>query len=164
MNYGKINLTDIANGPGVRVSLFVSGCRNHCQGCFNSCAWDFNYGYHYTEEIEKIILNQLNKNYISGLSILGGEPTEPENWSTVCELIAKVKRLYPEKTVWVYTGRVFEEIKNLLKENNAAMDVLVDGPFIQEKKDISLQFRGSSNQRLININETRANGRIVLWK
>ena len=151
MNYCEIKKYDIANGDGVRVSLFVSGCRNHCKGCFNPETWDFNYGDLYTEEIENEITEALKPEYISGLTVLGGDPFEPENIEAVTALCKRVKELYPEKTIWVYTGYYFEDFKD--REIMKYIDVLVDGPFEMDKKDISLRFRGSSNQRILNIKD-----------
>lgn len=163
MNYGEIKKYDIADGPGVRVSLFVSGCRHHCKGCFNHETWDFNYGKPYTEEVEAEILEALKPVYIAGLTLLGGEPFEPENQRELMKLLRKVREAYPKKNIWSYTGFVYEKD---LKEGGRAhtevtdemlsyIDVLVDGPFIEEEKDITLQFRGSRNQRLIDLRKER---------
>lgn len=149
MNYAKINPTDIANGPGVRVSLFVTGCRNRCKGCFNTSTWDFNNGELYSTVTLIQLLKYLEPDYISGLSILGGDPFEPENIDEVTKLCKYVKGKYPNKTIWVYTGYIYEDLKNL--EIMKYIDVLVDGPFIESLKDITLEFRGSSNQRIIYI-------------
>lgn len=158
MNYSKIYKESIVDGEGVRVSLFVSGCRNHCLGCFNQETWEFAYGEEFTAiEMEEII-QAMNSDYIDGLSILGGEPFEEENQPEILEIIKKVKKVYPEKSIWVFTGYVLE--KDLLKgqrknvpgvttEILKRIDVLVDGPFIMSKRDLSLQFRGSSNQRVL---------------
>lgn len=157
MNYGEIKKYDIADGPGVRVSLFVSGCRHHCKGCFNEETWDFDFGKPYTKETEAEILKALDHNYIAGLTLLGGEPFEPENQPVLVELLRKVRELYPKKSIWSYTGFIYE--KDLLEGGRAHtevtdemlsyIDTLVDGPFIEEQKDITLQFRGSRNQRLL---------------
>ena len=149
MNYCGIKKTDIANGPGVRVSLFVSGCRNHCPGCFQPETWDFNYGERFTEKTEDEIMNALRPSWIQGLSILGGDPMEPENQAGLLPLLQRVKRELPEKNIWLYTGYTLEEIQHspLLP----FVDVLVDGPFIEAEKDISLAFRGSRNQRIISM-------------
>lgn len=159
MNYGEIKKYDIANGLGVRVSLFVSGCRHHCKGCFNSETWDFDYGKPYTDETEAEILKALKPGYISGLTLLGGEPFEPENQVVLVELLRKVRELYPEKNIWTYTGFIYD--KDLVEGGRAHtevtdemlsyIDMLVDGPFIEEQKDITLKFRGSRNQRLIEL-------------
>lgn len=162
MNYGRINKTDIANGPGVRVSLFVSGCRNRCKGCFNPETWDFNYGEIFTVKELLEITDALYPDHISGLTILGGDPMEPENIKVVEALCTVVKTSYPDKTIWIYTGYKYEDLKDL--EIMEYIDVLVDGPFIESKKDISLKFRGSSNQRIINIPATRRFGKIILWE
>lgn len=160
MHYGKINTTDIANGPGVRVSLFVSGCRNHCKGCFNKETWDFDYGYQWYSIPLLYILTELNHKYISGLSILGGDPLEPENYDEVLFLCKKAKEQFPEKTIWVYTGYLFEDHKN--DELMQYIDVLVDGRYIEEQRDITLKFRGSKNQRLIDVKASLDKNEIVL--
>ena len=162
MYYGRIKKTDIANGPGVRVSLFVSGCRNHCKGCFQPETWDFNYGQEYdgVNTVNEII-EALSPEYISGLSILGGDPIERENISEVVTLCYLVKRLYPNKTIWLYTGYKYEDIAEMYPNILEVIDVMVDGPFIEDLKDISLVFRGSSNQRIINVPESVRSGRVV---
>ena len=171
MYYGEIKKTDIANGTGVRVSLFVSGCRHHCKGCFNQVTWEFDYGQKYTKETEQV-LDALAPDYIAGLSLLGGEPFEPENQRELVKLLKKVKEQYPKKNVWVYSGYLLDE--DLLKESKTRcevtdemlsyIDVLVDGEFVLDKKDLSLKFRGSANQRIINVPETRRSGSIVLME
>lgn len=170
MNYGTIKKTDIANGLGVRVSLFVSGCTHHCKGCFNPETWNFNYGRPFTKETEEELLKDLSYTYINGLSLLGGEPMEPSNQRELLPLIKKVKEIYPEKDIWCYTGYDFEQ--ELLKESRARcectdellslIDVLVDGEFVEEQKDISLKFRGSSNQRIIDVKASRVSGKLEL--
>ncbi|MGN0424868.1 MAG: anaerobic ribonucleoside-triphosphate reductase activating protein [Acetatifactor sp.] len=170
MNYATIKKTDVANGPGVRVSLFVSGCTHYCKGCFNSEAWDFAYGQPFTEDTAGEILNALAPSYIRGFSVLGGEPLEPANRDTVWELLRKVKETYPEKTIWLYTGYEYE--KDLLRWEAegektvtgilSLIDVLVDGEFVEEKKNLRLSFRGSENQRLIDVKKTREQGQAVL--
>lgn len=162
MNYGRINKTDIANGPGVRVSLFVSGCRNRCKGCFNPETWDFNYGKEFTFQTFLKIDNALDPDYIDGLTILGGDPFEPENIEMITRICEHIKIFSRDKTIWVYTGYLYEDLKDL--EIMEYIDVLVDGPFIESEKDISLKFRGSANQRIINIPVTRKAGKIVLWE
>lgn len=162
MNYGRINYTDIANGPGVRVSLFVSGCRNRCKGCFNPETWDFNYGEEFTFESFIEIDNALDPDHIDGLTILGGDPFEPENIEIVTALCESLKSTQPDKSIWIYTGYLYEDLRGL--EIMRYIDVLVDGPFIESKKDISLQFKGSSNQRIIDVRKTRRSGTITLWK
>lgn len=160
MNYGRINKTDIANGPGVRVSLFVSGCRNRCKGCFNPETWSFNYGKEFTLKTLYEIEDALNKEYIDGLTILGGDPFEPENILTVTAICEAIYKLCPDKTIWIYTGYRYEDFKN--REVMRYIDVLVDGPFIEELKDISLKFRGSTNQRIINVPESLQSGEVKL--
>ena len=159
MKYGRINKTDIANGPGVRVSLFVSGCRNHCKGCFNPETWDFNYGTDYTTATVDEIIEALEPEHISGLSVLGGDPFERENYMYVLALVKYIKRHYPDKTIWVYTGYTYEKFKD--RSIMEFIDVLVDGPFIEKLKDISLKYRGSSNQRIIDIPASRLAGEVV---
>ena len=149
MNYCGIKKTDIANGPGVRVSLFVSGCRNHCSGCFQPETWDFDYGDPFTKKTEKEIIRALRPSWIQGLSILGGDPMEPENQRTLLPFLKRLHILLPDKDVWLYTGYRLESVSNspLLP----FVDVVVDGPFIEAEKDISLAFRGSRNQRIIHL-------------
>lgn len=160
MNYGEIKTTDIANGEGVRVTLFVSGCRIHCKGCFNSQTWDFNYGKPLTFETEEFILKALAPEYIAGFTVLGGEPMEPENQRVLVKLLRRIKETYPSKTIWCYSGYIYD--KDLLPANGkkhcevtdellSYINVLVDGPFILKEKDISLQFRGSRNQRILKL-------------
>ena len=173
MNYATIKWCDIANGEGVRVSLFVSGCTHHCKNCFNEVAWDFSYGEVFDEEIQKKILNELESDYIAGLSLLGGEPFEPQNQLALAPFVAKVKELYPTKPIWCYTGCILDEKKGVLKEKHknipvtkeliSMIDVLVDGPYVEELKDIRLKFRGSSNQRVIDVKKTLAAKKIVLY-
>ena len=174
MNYAVIKKFDIANGPGVRVSLFVSGCRHKCKNCFNKEAWDFEYGNSFNSEIQEKILKELGVGYIAGLSILGGEPFEPQNQAALLPFVREVKRRYPDKPIWCYTGFVLDEKNGVLKEQfkNTAdtkelislIDVLVDGPYVESKKDLMLRFRGSSNQRLINVPESLKQGTVVLWE
>ena len=171
MHFGEIKKRDIANGIGVRVSIFVSGCRNCCPNCFNRETWAFDYGTLYTKETEKEILEALAPDYITGLSILGGEPFEPENQAELINLIKKVKNIYPNKTIWCYTGFTLEELysKNCRANTEytdelvSLIDILVDGRFIEAKKNISLQFRGSENQRVIDIKKTREAHKVVIW-
>lgn len=169
MNYATIKNCDIANGPGVRVSLFVSGCTHHCPGCFNQVAWDFDYGQPFTQETIDKILNMLRPSYIRGLTLLGGEPFEPQNQAGVVELLRQVKRELPEKTVWAYSGYLFD--RDILsgrlgdtREYLSYVDVLVDGPFIEAKKNLSLRFRGSENQRMIDVPASLAAGTIIPWQ
>jgi anaerobic ribonucleoside-triphosphate reductase activating protein len=163
MNYGAIKKTDIANGPGVRVSLFVSGCRNRCKGCFNPETWDFNYGELFNMRVIDDILEALAPDHIAGLTVLGGDPMEPENIIGVDALSRAVKEKYPDKTIWIYTGYTYERLKNIV-DVMEYIDVLVDGPFIESKKDISLKFRGSSNQRIIDVPKSRESEKVVLWE
>ena len=171
MNFATIKKYDVANGPGVRVSLFVSGCTHRCKGCFNAEAWDFDYGQPYTAKTEEEILSALDHSYIAGLSLLGGEPFDPRNQETVCGLLKKVRARFPQKDVWCYTGYTLDRD---LKEGGAAytpftkdmlesIDVIVDGEFVEALKDIKLRFRGSSNQRIIDLKRTRGSGEIKLW-
>ncbi|HJC42910.1 MAG TPA: anaerobic ribonucleoside-triphosphate reductase activating protein [Candidatus Mediterraneibacter gallistercoris] len=172
MYYGEIKKCDIANGEGVRVSLFVSGCTHHCPGCFNQDTWDFDYGKVYTEETEQEILSALAPEYINGLSLLGGEPFEPQNQKVLVQLLKKVKEQYPQKNVWCYSGYLFD--RELLSESRARceytdemlsmIDILVDGRFVEKLKDIRLVFRGSSNQRIIDVKKSLESGKIVLWE
>ncbi len=165
MNYGEIKKVDIANGTGVRVSLFVSGCTHHCKGCFNPETWNFDYGNKYTKETEQSIIDALSPSYIEGLSLLGGEPFEPQNQPTLLGLLKRIRKELPTKNVWCYSGYTFEELSGqkesrAFTENTLEMlsliDVLVDGEFVEELKDISLKFRGSSNQRIIDVKEELA--------
>lgn len=162
MNYADIKTEDIANGPGIRVSLFVSGCRNACDGCFNKEAWDFSYGHAYTNDTVVEILDALKRPYISGLSILGGDPFEPENFNGVWVLCADVKAWVPNRTIWLYTGYRFEDFMDhpIMK----LIDVVVDGKFEKDKRDITLAFRGSSNQRVIDVKRSLYQKEIVLYE
>lgn len=155
MNYGAIKLHDVANGEGVRVSIFVSGCRRHCPGCFNADTWSFDYGQPFTEDVMETICHQLRLPYISGLSILGGEPLEPENIDAVIALMAECKAQFPDKTIWLYTGFQREHFDTKQQEAMKYVDVLVDGPYVECLRDPSLAFRGSSNQRIIHLTEER---------
>ena len=151
MNYAEIKKVDIANGPGVRVSLFVSGCRNRCKGCFNPETWDFDYGRPFTRETEDEIIEALRPSWIQGLSILGGEPTEEENAAVLIPFLKRVRAVLPDKDIWLYSGYTYEALRD--KEILTLVDVLVDGPFLLELKDAGLAFRGSRNQRLIDLKE-----------
>lgn len=170
MYYGEIKDCDIANGEGVRVSLFVSGCTNRCPGCFQPQTWAFDYGRPFTEETEERILSLLSPGYINGLSLLGGEPFEPENQRALLPFLRRVRAAYPEKNVWAFSGFTYEELLaegshprcEATEELLGLVDVLVDGRFEEALKDISLRFRGSSNQRLIDLNATRETGRVTL--
>jgi anaerobic ribonucleoside-triphosphate reductase activating protein len=173
MNYGTIKWTDIANGEGVRVSLFVSGCTHHCKNCFNQAAWDFTYGSLFDEKVEEKVLEQLGLSYIAGLSLLGGEPLEPQNQRALYPFIKRVRAQYPDKTIWCYTGYTLGVEKGLLKEDSkntectkellSLMDVLVDGAYMEELKDVRLKFRGSSNQRIIDLKKSLQIGQCVLY-
>jgi anaerobic ribonucleoside-triphosphate reductase activating protein len=170
MNYAEIKNYDIANGLGVRVSLFVSGCTHHCKGCFNAMTWDFSYGKPFTQATIDELLEMLSPSYIDGLTLLGGEPFEPDNQRALLPFVREVRRRYPDKDIWCYTGYLLDE--ELLKPSRARceatdellsmIDVLVDGEFVEEKKNISLSFRGSENQRLIDLPTTLKTGSIVL--
>ena len=172
MNYATIKNCDIANGPGVRVSLFVSGCTHRCPGCFNEVAWDFSYGEPFTEETIETILKMMEPDYIKGLTLLGGEPFEPQNQLPIVELLRRVKAKYPEKSIWAYSGYLFEKDilagklgpKEITQEYLSYLDVLVDGRFVLAKKNLSLRFRGSENQRLINVPVSLERGETVLWQ
>ena len=166
MNYGEIKKIDIANGEGVRVTLFVSGCRIQCPGCFNSCTWNFDYGKPFTEETEKEVMEALDKDFISGLTVLGGEPFEPENQQVLAPFLEKVKERFPDKSIWCFSGYLYD--KDIQPRDGkkhteytdrmlACIDTRVDGPFILSELDISLQFRGSRNQRILNIKAMRSN-------
>ena len=172
MNYCEIKNCDIANGPGVRITLFVSGCRNHCPHCFQPQTWDFSYGQPFTAEAEERILAMLAPSYIRGLTLLGGEPFEPENQRALLPFVKRVRERLPHKTIWAYSGFTLDEMKTpgahprceVTDELLAQLDVLVDGRFVEELKDISLLFRGSSNQRLIDMKKTLDEGRVIIWK
>ena len=168
MYYATIKNCDIANGPGVRVSLFVSGCTHRCPGCFNEVAWDFNYGQPFTEETVDSILDMLRPSYIRGLTLLGGEPFEPRNQADVVKLLRRIRQELPEKSIWAFSGYLFE--KDMLSgrigdltEYLSYLDVLVDGPFILAKKNLGLRFRGSENQRIIDVKASLAAGQTILW-
>ncbi|MCD7975284.1 MAG: anaerobic ribonucleoside-triphosphate reductase activating protein [Phascolarctobacterium sp.] len=171
MNYAAIKKIDVANGPGVRVSLFVSGCTHHCKGCFNPETWDFKYGNNFTTEVEDEILEALKPDYIKGLSILGGEPFEPVNQKGLLPLLRRYKEQYPGKTIWCYTGYDFE--KDILtgrlgpweitEEMLSYIDILVDGEFVIEKKNPNLRFRGSENQLVIRVADSLSQDKLVRW-
>jgi len=169
MNYAEIKNCDIANGPGVRVSLFVSGCTHRCNGCFNEIAWDFDYGKPFTQDTIDQILAMLKPSYIRGLTLLGGEPFETRNQAAIVELLRQVKTQLPHKSIWAFSGYLFDRdiLSGRLGDTSEYLrylDVLVDGPFVQEKKNLSLRFRGSENQRLIDVKASLAAGEVVLWE
>ena len=171
MNYGSIKFCDIANGIGIRTVLFVSGCTHHCKGCFQPETWDFAYGQPYTEATEQQLLDSLSPSYIHGLTLLGGEPMEPDNQRALLPFLRRLRAEYPTKTVWCYSGYTYEELTGVSRarcevtdEMLAYIDVLVDGEFIFEQRNISLRFRGSENQRLIDLKKTREQGTVVLWE
>lgn len=171
MNYATIKNCDIANGPGVRISLFVSGCTHRCKGCFNEVAWDFDYGQPFTQETIEEILNMLAPPHIAGITLLGGEPFEPQNQPALLDLLRQIKAKMPEKSIWAFSGYLFEKDilagrlgpQEITQEFVSYLDVLVDGPFVLEKKDLMLRFRGSSNQRLIDVKASLRSGTTVLW-
>ncbi len=172
MNYASIKNCDIANGPGVRVSLFVSGCTHHCKGCFNEIAWDFHYGKLFTQDTIDMILGMLKPDYVKGLTLLGGEPFEPQNQPALVDLLRQVKAHYPNKSIWSFSGYLFDRDilpgklgdPTVTREFLSYLDVLVDGPFVESKKNLSLRFRGSENQRLINVPASLEQGTVVLWE
>ena len=172
MYYGELKKCDIANGEGVRVTLFVSGCRNHCRDCFQPETWDFCFGQPFTQETAQEIYAELEKPYISGLTLLGGDPLEPENQRALLPLLHRVRKNYPQKSIWCFTGYTLKDPQTFTKIHPncevtedflSCIDILIDGPFIPEEKDISLQFRGSRNQRIIDMDRSRQAGKIVLW-
>lgn len=170
MNYANIKFNDIANGEGIRVSLFVSGCTHHCKNCFNPETWDFNYGKSFTQEVQNQIIEELSKSHYNGLTLLGGEPMEPANQKGLLEFVKKVKLTYPNKTIWCYSGYLFDT--ELLAPSRAHcpwtrellsyIDILVDGEFKQELKDITLRFKGSSNQRIIDVQKSLFENKVIL--
>ncbi|MBP3308178.1 MAG: anaerobic ribonucleoside-triphosphate reductase activating protein [Clostridia bacterium] len=173
MYYGAIKYNDIANGEGVRTTLFVSGCRNRCKNCFQQQTWAFDYGEPFTDEVMEKILLSLESDFVAGLTLLGGEPMEPENQLALLPLLREFKRRFPKKTLWLFTGNLYEELTagvgnhyKCLPETEELLsyvDILVDGRFVEEKKQLGLRFRGSSNQRIIDMNKTRESGQIVIW-
>ena len=169
MNYANIKTYSIENGTGVRVSLFVSGCTHHCKDCFNEQAWDFGYGAPFTEDTENAVIEALAPDYMAGITLLGGEPMEPVNQRGLLPLLKRIRKELPQKTVWAYTGYVYEDLLEggrahceVTEELLSLCDILVDGPFIADKKNISLRFRGSENQRIIDLKATRETGKVVL--
>lgn len=163
MNYADIKQFDVANGPGVRVSLFVSGCTHHCKNCFNPETWDFNFGAPFTVAEEDLIVEYLKPDHISGLTLLGGDPLEPENAKALLPLLKKVKSTYPNKPLWCFTGFLYEQLIDRAAEFLSYIDILVDGPFIEEQKDLRLRFKGSANQRIIRVQESIKAGELLLW-
>ncbi len=174
MNYAAIKKFDIANGEGIRTTLFVSGCRNRCKGCFQPETWNFAYGEPFTDEVAEDIFSTMEEGSVRGLTLLGGEPMEPENQRGLLPFLREFKRRYPNKTVWLYTGNLYEELTagvgkhykciDITEELLSYIDILVDGRFVEEKKRLGLRFRGSENQRIIDMNRTRAAGEIVIWE
>lgn len=170
MHYSTIKDCDIANGIGVRITLFVSGCTNHCKNCFQPQTWDFDFGEPFTEETEEKLLEMLKPDYINGLTLLGGEPMEPQNQRALVPFLKRVRKAYPNKNIWCFTGFTYEVLKTdgshprceVTDEMLSLIDVLVDGRYVDELKDLTLQFRGSSNQRLIDMVKTRENGKVTL--
>lgn len=170
MYYSTIKDCDIANGTGVRITLFVSGCTNHCKNCFQPQTWDFDFGEPFTEETEEKLLEMLKPDYINGLTLLGGEPMEPQNQRALVPFLKRVREAYPNKNIWCFTGFTYEVLKTdgshprceVTDEMLSLIDVLVDGRYVDELKDLTLQFRGSSNQRLIDMVKTRENGEVTL--
>ena len=172
MHYATIKPRDIANGPGVRVSLFVSGCTHRCPGCFNEEAWDFDYGQPFDQSTIDEILELLQPDYVQGLTLLGGEPFDPRNQPAIVELLRQIKAKYPQKSIWAFSGYLFDRDilpgrlgdPTITREYLSYRDVLVDGPFIQSRKNLTLRFRGSDNQRLIDVPESLSRGEVVLWQ
>lgn len=172
MNYADIKTVDIQDGTGIRVAIYVSGCHFHCKGCHNKEAWDFNYGKKFDENTIEYIINAMNHEYIAGLSILGGEPLEPSNQQTLVELVKKVRKVFPQKTIWCYTGYKFKEdiFENMYKKYSFTkdflknIDIIVDGEFVEEKKLVDLKFRGSTNQKKIDVKESLKSGRVIELK
>ena len=172
MNYATIKPRDIANGPGVRVSLFVSGCTHRCPGCFNEEAWDFDYGQPFDQSTIDEILGLLQPDYVQGLTLLGGEPFDPRNQPAIVELLRQIKAKYPQKSIWAFSGYLFDRDilpgrlgdPTITREYLSYLDVLVDGPFIQSRKNLTLRFRGSDNQRLIDVPASLSRGEVVIWE
>ena len=171
MHYATIKWHDVSNGPGVRVSLYVSGCRNRCKNCFNPETWDFDYGTPFDHDTEERILDTLEPGYMHGLTVLGGEPMEPENQADLLPFLRRYRARYPQKPLWLFTGYTLDELlpggirytehtEGILE----LLDILVDGRFVEELKDLKLRFRGSSNQRLIDMKKTRATGKVTIWE
>lgn len=171
MNYGDIKRFDVANGTGVRVSLFVSGCTHHCKDCFNKETWDFHYGKPFTQKEEEAVIGYLKPDYIAGLTLIGGEPLEPSNQEVLLPFVKKVKEIYPDKDVWCYTGYLFDrdvlgdmcKKSEITKELLTYIDILVDGEFVAEQKNLKINFRGSDNQRIIDVKKSLETGEVVHW-
>ena len=174
MHYGNIKKFDVANGEGIRTTLFVSGCTNKCKNCFQPETWAFDYGEPFTDEVAEDILSTFDNSAVRGLTVLGGEPMEPSNQRALLPFLREFKRRYPKKNLWLFTGNLYEELTGALGEHPKCLDItgeilslvdiLVDGRFEEEKKQLGLRFRGSSNQRIIDMNKTRASGEIVIWE
>ena len=172
MNYATIKKCDIANGPGVRVSLFVSGCRHHCKGCFNAETWDFQFGAPYTGQTEQEIFQALQPDYVQGFTLLGGEPFEPENQPALAGLLIRLRERFPQKDIWCYTGYLFDKdvLDKMCKESEVTkeivsyLDIVVDGEFMIDRKNLKINFRGSDNQRIIDVKKTLDAGEIVRWE
>ncbi len=172
MNYAEIKQYDVANGTGVRVSIFVSGCTHHCKHCFNEETWDFNYGRSFSETEVDQIVEYLKPDYVAGLSVLGGEPFEPSNQEGLLPLLQAVKKEYPEKDIWCYTGYLFDKqiLEDMCRKSEvtrqmlSCIDILVDGRFVEEKKNLKLRFRGSENQRIIDVKKSLEQGRVIHWE
>ena len=172
MNFATIKPFDVANGPGVRVSLFVSGCTHRCKGCFNEEAWDFNFGEEFTSESLDRILKAMEPDYIKGFSLLGGEPFEPRNQMILADVLEKIKEAYPDKNIWCYTGFTYETDllsgrlcdKGITEKMLRNIDILVDGKFVEELKNLKLRFKGSENQRIIDLRKTEKSGEITIWE
>ena len=175
MYYGAIKKNDIADGPGVRVTLFVSGCTHHCEDCFQPETWNFEYGTPYTDAVTEEIIEAMKPAYVAGFTLLGGEPFEPANQRVLVEVLRKVRSVYPDKNVWCYSGYLYDELSGQIEGTGRArcevtdemlsmIDVLVDGEFEKDKRSLMLKFRGSENQRLIDLNKTREQGEVVLWE
>lgn len=172
MNYAEIKQYDVANGTGVRVSIFVSGCTHHCKHCFNEETWDFNYGRPFSETEVHQIVEYLKPDYVAGLSVLGGEPFEPSNQEGLLPLLQAVKKEYPEKDIWCYTGYLFDKQiledmcgkSEVTRQMLSCIDILVDGRFVEEKKNLKLRFRGSENQRIIDVKKSLEQGQVIHWE
>ena len=172
MSYAEIKQYDVANGTGVRVSIFVSGCTHHCKHCFNEETWDFNYGRPFSETEADQIVEYLKPDYVAGLSVLGGEPFEPSNQEGLLPLLQAVKKEYPEKDIWCYTGYLFDKqiLEDMCRKSEvtrqmlSCIDILVDGRFVEEKKNLKLRFRGSENQRIIDVKKSLEQGRVIHWE